>query len=228
MTSRISLALLLCTTFAAACGSDPVAPGADGGFADAAEIPPDGGVRALCPMLQAPQCDKAETCGAPIAPPNDCAGCRPHYASTCSFGACVTPDNPVALLNVYADITQVRGSIRSFVVTGVAAETAGGLPLTCMDLINADATARVSIDDPCVSILDSRTYDLGELNPTGEVYPVILSRFPTSAAALILVQVFAGNRGNGALIGHTCAPLQAGMAPVNNRIDLDGRTITRL
>lgn len=216
--SLTALALVL-----AACGSDPITPGADGGVADAAE-PSDGGVRALCPMLQAPACGNAAACGMATDPVNGCAGCRPHYAAACTFGACTTPTDPVAIVNVFTDITQVRGSIRSFVVTGIAAETAGGRKLTCEDVLAGDP----GIDEACMTVLDSRAYDLGELRPTGETYPVILSRFPTSADAVILVQAFADTRGNGALIGHTCAMLPAGMAATNNRIDLDGKQVKRL
>ncbi len=225
MTSRtLSIALALCSSWAAACGSDPVDPGADGGVADAAAIPPDGGVRALCPALESPQCTNAAACGTAVPGPNDCAGCRQHYAAACTFGACTTPDTPVTVVNVYSDITQVRGVIRSFVITGLAAETAGGLPITCADVL----AGTVTVDEPCATVLDSRTYDLGELRPTGEVYPVILSRFPTSANAVILVQAFGAARGNGALVGHTCVELAAGTQATNDRIDLDGRAIRRL
>lgn len=222
MTLR-SLSALVLVLAAAACGSDPVNPGADGGVADAAE-PADGGVRALCPMLQAPACTNAAACGAATDPVNGCAGCRPHYAAACTFGTCTTPADPVAIVNVFTDITQVRGSIRSFVITGIAAETAGGKKLTCEEVLAGDP----GIDETCLTVLDSRAYDLGELRPTGETYPVILSRFPTSADALLLVQAFADTRGNGALVGHTCAPLAAGTAAMNNRIDLDGKQVKRL
>lgn len=226
MTSRSLCALALCLTVSGswACGSDDPPTGVDGGTADGA-VAADGGVRALCPMLEAPQCTAAATCGAAATAPNDCAGCRPHYEIPCSFGACTELSDPVALLNVVTDITNVIGAVRSFVITGVAAETAGGLALSCADLLGGGT---VSLDQPCMTILDSRTYDLGELHPSGNIYPVVLSRFPTSARALILIQAFADARGNGALVGHTCVEMQAGQAITNNRIDLDGMTIQRL
>lgn len=220
---RLAPALVL--SVFAACGSETPPTAADGGQADAAP-PADAGVRALCPMLEAPACDRSMACGASQPAPNDCAGCRPRFEKPCNFGACETLTNPVTIVNVFADITQVRGAIRSFVITGLSAETAGGLPLTCMDLTKA--TDPVSIDEPCVTVLDSRTYNLGELNPTGEIYPVILSNFPTSAPAVILVQAFDGMRGNGTLIGHTCVDMAADMPATNDRINLDGRSIVRL
>lgn len=223
MNFRASLALLLSL---AACGSDPVTPGPDAGAADAAPIPVDAGVRALCPMLQAPQCTKAEDCGAATPAPADCTACRARYAKTCGFGACQTPDTPAVLVSVAADVTEVRGAMpRSFVLTAVDGETAGGLELTCADL-TADT---VSLSDACVTVMEARRWNLAELRPTGEIYTLFSSNFPTSKRALFMVEAFAEPLGNGMRLGVACAELPA-LAPqdANGRVNISAGTIHRL
>jgi len=206
---RFCLPIALCL---AACGTEMPPVGAGDASVTVDASPVDSGVRALCPMLAMPECSKSEDCKMPKpATPAMCPSCKPFYnEELCAFGACQVLENKTALAVAYVNIDQVRNAIRSFLLTIVAGETAGGLVLSCDDIKNGV----VSIDDPCVTVVDSRTFTLAEANPSGSIYGPYSSMYPTSARNLFVVRGYSEVLGQGNAVGFACGEAAAGIMPV--------------
>jgi hypothetical protein len=180
--------------------------------------PPDGGVRALCPMLEAPECTSATTCGEVINRQSNCTGCFDYSHSLCRFGACETPaglaaSNPVTL---YFNVEGALASrVMSFATAGIAAETAGGAAISCAEVYAGD----VDLTDGCYNIVDSGGYAAVIV---GDAYRALFSRLPTERKVLLVVRGYEQDLDSmGEPIGISCTEYDVG-GPDGDGDDVEG------
>jgi hypothetical protein len=210
--------LALCLVALAGCGGGD--GGADAGVGDGA-VATDGGMRALCPMLEAPACRRASECGTEDEEPSQatCAACIKTNASACVFGACQqTPPLMVAdRHDVIFDARDVAARVQSFHQLAITATSAGGLVRTCEDVYEN----RVALDEPCNNVVESRLRTKAEGQPSGTVYTVSFSRFPSSLRTLFIVYGYDSADTSGTRIGVSCAVHDVG-APGSGIVRMDG------
>lgn len=199
--SRSTPVALLALTLG--CGSTTETP--DAGMVQMdAMVATDGGVRAFCPALAAPMCERANACGTMDKDPTQmtCVACKKTNASICAFGACAQP----ALLeagdpyNISFDIVDVQ-RVQSFHQVVIAAKSAGGLVQTCADVMGAG----FDLAAPCNNVLDSRMRARNDINPAGTVVTLTHTRFPSGIRAIFLIHGYASADTSGAPIGLACA-----------------------
>lgn len=191
-----------------------------------AMVPSDGGVRAFCPALAAPMCERASACGTMDKDPTQmtCAACQKTNVSICAFGACAKPDLLQAgdPYNIAFDIVDVQ-RVQSFHQVVIAAESAGGLVQTCADVMKAG----FDLAAPCNNILDSRMRARNDINPAGTVVTLTHTRFPSGIRAIFLVYGYASSDTSGAAIGLACAEETIG-APGSGTHTVNGGTMRSL
>jgi hypothetical protein len=180
--------------------------------------PPDGGVRALCPMLEAPECMNASTCGEVIGKQSNCNGCFAYSHSLCTFGACETPpvlanSNPV---NIFFNVEGALASrLMSFASAALAAETAGGAAVSCADVYAGE----VDPNDGCYNIVDSRGFPTAIV---GDSYQTFFSRLPANRKVLLLLWGYQEEVASmGEPIGISCTEYDVGM-PDGDGDDVEG------
>ncbi len=179
---------------------------------------PDGGVRALCPALETPECTAAEACGEVIDRQSNCSGCFASNRSLCLFGACESPavlatSNPV---NVRFTVTAALApQVMSFATAAIAAETAGGAEVGC-DQVYA---GEVDLTSGCYNIVDSRGLMASMI---GQTYPAIFSKLPTERKVLLLIWGYGeGLASMGDPIGISCTAIDVG-GPDGDGVDVEG------
>jgi hypothetical protein len=180
--------------------------------------PPDGGVRALCPMLEAPECMGADTCGEVRGPQSNCSGCFTYNQSLCSFGACESPallaaGNPVNMRFTVEGALASR--VRSFASIAIAEETAGGATVSCAEVYAED----VDLTNGCYNIVDSRGFQAAIV---GDAYPATFSRLPTERKVLLVIRGYEEDLDSmGEPIGISCTELDVG-GPDGTGVDVEG------
>ena len=180
--------------------------------------PPDGGVRALCPMLEAPECMAAATCGEVLTKQSNCSGCFDYSRSLCTFGACespatLMPGNPVNMRFTVEGALSSR--VRSFASVGVAAESAGGAPVACPEVYAGD----VDLMNGCYNVVDSRGFAAAIV---GDAYQAFFSRLPTERKVLLLIRGYEEDLDSmGEPIGISCTELDVG-GPDGTGVDVEG------
>ena len=199
------------------CSSSTDDDGMDATVVDAAPME-DGGVRALCPALEAPDCMAADACGEVNPRQSNCTGCFPYSSALCTFGACETPavlaaSNPV---NVFFNVEGALASrVASFASAALAAETAGGATITCAEVYAGD----VDFTNGCHNIVDSRGFPAGIV---GDSYQAFFSRLPTERKVLLVLR---GYEETVAMmsdpIGISCTELDVG-GPEGDGVDVEG------
>jgi hypothetical protein len=189
-----------------ACG-DSTTTHPDAAVAEDASPPGDGGVRALCPALAAPECTSAAECSTAISPPTGCVACPRSYAALCAFGACNAP--PLLMVTDRQDLIQNVGPYRGMIgllrAAAVAAETAGGATIGCPQIYDRSIT----LDDPCLNVLDSRRLLPDPLRPD-DVYTIPLSRFASGQRTLFVAHVHTSTDGRDNPLAFSCTEAQVG------------------
>jgi hypothetical protein len=166
-----------------------VALGCNGGTDDGVDSgpndsgpPPDSGVRATCPMLEAPQCMNAAGCGE-VIPKGECTECYDYSHALCTFGACETPEllaasNPVRVFFTVEGALAPR--VSGFVRAAIAAETSGGASVSCTEVYAGE----VDLTRDCYNIVDSSRFSVAMV---GDTYQVFFSGLPTERKVLLLL-----------------------------------------
>ena len=180
--------------------------------------PPDGGVRALCPMLEMPSCMAAETCGEVLTAQSNCGGCFDYSRSLCTFGSCESPEilepsNPVTLrFNVEGALAS---RVMSFASVAIAAESAGGAEVSCAEVYAGD----LDFGNSCYNIVDSRGFAAAIV---GDAYQTFFSRLPTQRKVLLVVRGYEEDLDSmGEPIGISCTELDVGEAN-GTGVDVEG------
>jgi len=200
-----------------ACSSGTDEDGMDAMVPDTGP-PPDGGVRALCPMLEAPQCAEAATCGEVLPRQSNCIGCFEYNRSLCTFGACETPalladSNRVTLrFNVEGALSN---RVQSFASIALASETAGGASISCDGVYAED----VELGDRCYNIVDSRGFPAAIV---GDTYQAFFSRLPTERRVLLVLRGYEEDVASMTEpIGISCTAIDVG-GPDGTGVEVEG------
>lgn len=174
---------------------------ADTGPADAGPIDvgvPDAGPQ-LCQANPQAECQVVQDCQPDLQPPSNCTPCRPYNRAVCSDGACLSP--PVLdggdIYTVVMTVAPNVLGVESFAVFAVSEHTAGNRKLTCEDFYSN----RVSLDDDCLNVLETRSYTLPQ---TGDTYAVSFASFASSQRTLFVVNGHRGARPVGPALGVSC------------------------
>lgn len=181
-----------------ACGEGATTGTDAGGDPDDAGIVADSGVRALCPLPEnAPACEASSACGAGSDPQSNCGFCRREYASMCLAGACAAPPKMDAIFEVRFVVGDLQPQVQSLVAIALAAETAGGLEISCEDVYQG----RVNLDDPCQTVVQSRYRGITRQEQT---YGMLFTRLPSQTRMLFVIYGFAAQGAPGQPIGISC------------------------
>jgi hypothetical protein len=200
-TCILSAAAFAGLVICAGCGSDP-AP-VDGGVEPPdSGPPPDGGIRALCPALAEPACQRASDCGEEDRPVTMCPTCPSYNHGVCTFGACASLEflgsgDPHGVRLSAAGFT---ARVQSFTMVTIVPETSGGQAVTCADVYEG----RVSLTDGCYNIVDVRRFQVADLTPMGDVYTLTTTQLPARTPLLFVVHGYEARDTTGAPIAVSC------------------------
>lgn len=179
----------------------------DAGFQDVG-VQADGGVRAVCPMLESPECTAQAECGEVLPRQSNCEGCFDYNRSLCRFGACESPP-ALGVTDTHTVWFSVAGVIepqlRSFATAALAAETAGGASVTCEQVYAGE----VDIAGGCHNVIDSRGQEIAGVAAT---YPMPFSRFPSEMRVLFIIWGYDTEGSEGDPIGVSCTEFDVGPA----------------
>ncbi len=184
----------------------------DAGPADMGPIDmgvPDAGPQ-LCQQDPLAECQTVQDCQADLQPPTNCEPCRPYNRAVCSDGACLTP--PVLdggdIYTVVMTVAPNVVGVQSFAIFAVSEHTAGDRKLTCADFYEN----RVSLDDDCLNVLETRAYSLPQ---TGDTYAVSFASFASSQRTLFVIYGHRGARPTPEARGVSCTEIDVA-APTGN------------
>jgi hypothetical protein len=180
--------------------------------------PPDGGVRALCPMLESPECVAFATCGEVLPAQSNCSGCFDYSKSLCTFGACERPevlaDNNRVIVRFNVE-GALSSRVRSFASVGLAPETAGGAAVSCAQVYAGD----VDLTNGCYNIVDSRGFPAAIV---GDTYQAFFSRLPVERMALLILRGYEEEVASmEEPIGISCTEIEVGMRD-GSGVDVEG------
>ncbi len=167
---------------------------------------------ALCGADPQAECMLPQDCQDDLPPPSNCEPCRPYNHAICDEGQCVRP-TVLPSEDLYTLVITVAPNvlgIESFATFALSDRTAGGRVLTCEDFLQD----RVSLDNDCLNILDTRSYGLPQ---TGDTYAVSFGRFASQQRTLFLIYGHRGAQPAGERLGVSCTsvdvPAPTGMGP---------------
>jgi hypothetical protein len=183
----------------AACGGT-TNDGTDAGADLDGGVVADAGVRALCPLPENnPSCQAASECGAGSPGQSNCAFCPTQYTNLCLTGACGAP--PLTengdVFTLAFSVGDLQTQVFSMAGIALAAETAGGLQMTCEDVY----AGRVNLDEACFNVLQSR-YMVASRQERN--YRMPFTRLPAERPVLLVIYGFASEGAEGQPIGISC------------------------
>lgn len=162
--------------------------------------PPDTGP-ALCPAAPT-ECGVPTDCQDDLLPPSNCEPCRPFNRAICSDGACSTPAvlGGGDIYNISITVSPQITGIDSLVAFVVSDRTSGDRKLTCDDFYQD----RVSLDEDCLNILNSRAYPVQQ---AGDTFSVSFASFTSGEHSLFLIYGHRGTPPRAPRLGVSCTAL---------------------
>jgi len=185
--------------------------------------PPDTGPT-LCHVGAPPECDVVQDCEDDLPPPTNCEPCRPYNRAICGEGRCSRPATlrPDDIYTIVLTVAPNVTGVESFAGFVLAEHTSGNRKLTCEDFYED----RVSLDNDCLNVLDTRAYALPQ---TGDTYAISFGQFASGNKTLFVVY---GHRGapnpRGARLGVSCTEIDVGPPTGNGPYLYSGEPMLRL
>jgi len=155
----------------------------------------------LCPIAPT-ECSAPADCQDDLLPPSNCEPCRPFNRAICSEGICSTPAvlGSADIYNVTITVSPQISGIDSLVGFVVSDKTAGNRRLTCEDFYQD----RVSLDEDCLNVLNSRSYPVQQ---AGDTYSVSFAGFTGEQRSLFLIYGHRGSPPRAPRLGVSCTEI---------------------
>lgn len=198
------------------------APGYDGeaGPADATtpDAMPDAAFEPCGPPGGA--CQRAADCEPDLPPPTNCEGCVAYNRTLCGDRICRSPPilDGTDLYNVVVTLAPGLPPLESFSTFAIAAQTAGGARLGCAAL-RRDPNL---LGNPCLNVLESRAYSLGQ---SGQSFAVGFVGFPGGEPTLFVVRGHTEVQARGDPVATSCTEVDVALPSGQGPYFIAGETL---